>query len=87
VVRLYPDISPEEEEALLERYRQMSPFEKIQEVLRLNQMAFEEEAARIRAQYGPDTTDWEVRLRILSRQVDRETMIKGFGWDPEVKEY
>jgi|tagenome__1003787_1003787.scaffolds.fasta_scaffold19928430_2 hypothetical protein len=76
----------EDEEAMLERYRQMSPWEKIQEVERLNQLAFEEEAARIRTQYGPDTTDWEVRLRILSRQVDRETMIKGFGWDPEAPE-
>ena len=87
MVRLWPDISPEAEEALLEHYRQMSPIEKIQDVQRLNQIAFEEEAARIRARYGPDTTDREVRLRILSRQVDRETMIKGFGWDPEVQGY
>jgi hypothetical protein len=25
----------------------------------------------------------DVRLRILSRTVDRETLIKSFGWDPE----
>jgi hypothetical protein len=80
-------VPEEDEEAMLERLRQMSPQEKMQEIIRLNKIAFEEEAARMRVQYGAETTDRDVRLRILSRQVDRETMLKAFGWDPEIKGY
>ena len=80
-------VPEEDEEAYLERLRQMSPWEKLQEVQRLNQIAFEEEAAKMRSKYGAEISDREVRLRILSRQVDRETMLKAFGWDPEIKGY
>lgn len=37
--------------------------------------------ARIRGQY-PDADDTEVRLRLASLALGRETMLRVFSWDP-----
>lgn len=81
------DTPPEVEEFLLARYRSMSPREKLQRVLDLNQTVRELAAARIRAEHGPQTSERELRLRLVSLYLDRSTMIKAFGWDPEVQGY
>jgi hypothetical protein len=44
-------------------------------------------AARIRAEYGPDLSERELRLRLGALWLDRETMVRVFGWDPEVEGY
>lgn len=82
-----PDTPPEVEEILLERYRQMSPLEKLRQVFELNRMAQTMAATRIQARYGPDLSEQELRLRLAALWLDRETMIAAFGWDPEVKGY
>ena len=81
------DTSPEIEEIVLERYRQMSPFERLMQVFELNQMAQQMAALRIQAQYGPDLSERELRLRLAALWLDRELMIEAFGWDPEVEGY
>jgi hypothetical protein len=82
-----PDTPPEIEEIVLERYHQMSPFEKLMQVFELNQMAQSMAALRIQAQYGPDLSERELRLRLAALWLDRDLMIEAFGWDPEVKGY
>lgn len=78
----------EDEEAMLERYRRMSPMEKLQEVGELNRQAAEAELTRIKAQYGQDLSERELRLRLAAAiYLDRETMIEVYGWDPEVEGY
>jgi hypothetical protein len=81
------DTPPEIEEIVLERYRQMSPFEKLMQVFELNQMAQQMAALRIQAQYGPDLSERELRLRLAALWLDRDLMIEAFGWDPEIKGY
>lgn len=81
------DTPPEVEEILLEGYRRMSPREKLERVMDLNRAAREMAAARIRAQYGPDLSDRELRLRLAALWLDRETMVRAFGWDPEIQGY
>jgi hypothetical protein len=81
------DTPPEIEEIVLERYRQMSPFEKLMQVFELNQMAQQMAALRIQAQYGPDLSERELRLRLAALWLDRDLMIEAFGWDPEVEGY
>lgn len=81
------DTPPEIEEILLEGYRRMSPREKLERVMDLNRSAQEMAAARIRAQYGPDLSDRELRLRLAALWLDRETMVRAFGWDPEIQGY
>ena len=84
---LSADTPPEIEEILLERYRQMTPFEKLMQVFELNRMAQQMAALRLQAQYGPDLSERELRLRLAALWLDRETMIEAFGWDPEIEGY
>ena len=84
---LSADTPPEIEEILLERYRQMTPFEKLMQVFELNRMAQQRAALRLQAQYGPDLSERELRLRLAALWLDRETMIEAFGWDPEIEGY
>jgi hypothetical protein len=84
---LSADTPPEIEEVLLERYRQMPPFEKLMQVFELNRMAQQMAALRLQAQYGPDLPERELRLRLAALWLDRETMIEAFGWDPEIEGY
>lgn len=81
------DTPPEVEEILLEGYRRMTPTEKLARVMDLNRAAQEMALARIRATYGPDLSKREERLRLAALWIDRETMIRAFGWDPEVHGY
>jgi hypothetical protein len=82
-----PDTPLEVEEFLLARYRSMSPREKLHRVFDLNQTVRELAAARIRAEHGPQISERELRFRLVSLWLDRSTMIKAFGWDPEVQGY
>ena len=52
-----------------------------------DRMAQQMAAMRIQAQYGPDLSERELRLRLAALWLDRETMIEAFGWDPEAKGY
>lgn len=65
----------------------MSPGEKLRRVLELNRLVEAMAAARIRSQYGADISERELRLRLAALRLDRKTMIKAFGWDPEEKGY
>lgn len=82
-----PDTPPDIEERLIEAYRSMSPEERLMKVFDLNRAVQEMAAARIRDQYGPDLPERELRLRLAALWIDRETMIRAFGWDPEVEGY
>ena len=82
-----PDTPPEIEEIMLERYRQMSPLDRLRQVFELNYTAQSMAALRIQAQYGPDLSERELRLRLAALWLDRETMIEVYGWDPEVEGY
>ena len=76
------DTPPEVEEILLEGYRRMPPIEKLRQVFDLNRSAQQMAALRIEARYGPNLSERELRLRLAALWLDRETMIKAFGWEP-----
>jgi hypothetical protein len=81
------DTPPEVEAILIERYRRMTPLEKLWQVFDLNRTAQSMAAMRIEAQYGPNLSERELRLRLAALWLDRDTMIAAFGWDPEVEGY
>ena len=82
-----PDTPPEVEQRLVEEYRRMSPEQRLMMAMEMNRAVQEVAAARIRAQYGPDIPDRELRLRLAALWIDRETMVRAFGWDPQVEGY
>jgi hypothetical protein len=82
-----PDTPPEIEEMMLERYRRMSPGEKLRSVQELNRMVQLMALAGIRSRHGADLSERELRLRLAALWLDRETMIEVFSWDPEIEGY
>jgi hypothetical protein len=77
------DTQPAVEAILIEGFRRMSAAEKFSRVEALNNTVLEFAALRLRKKYG-DLSEHELRLRLASLWLDRETMIRVFGWDPEV---
>jgi hypothetical protein len=84
---LSSDTPPEIEEILLERYRRMTPQEKIAAVRDLNRTVLLMAVAGIRLRHGKEIPEPELSLRLASLWLDRETMIRLHGWDPEVEGY
>jgi len=37
----------------------------------------------VRAMY-PEASEREIFLRVAARRLDRETMVRAYGWDPEL---
>lgn len=83
---LFPDTDPQAEAILVEGYRRMPGWQKLQQVAALNHAAQQMAVARIRAQY-PRAGEREVQLRLASLWLDRATMIQAFNWDPEAEGY
>jgi hypothetical protein len=79
----YEDTDPKALEVFLQLHRDMTPGERVARVFELN--AFQEGLQRssVRSMY-PDADEHEVFLRVAARRLDRETMIKVYGWDPEL---
>ena len=78
----YSDTDPKALEVFLECQRRMTAAEKVQGILDLTQMVFDTAKAEIRRQH-PEIDEREVFLRAAARHLDRETMIRVYGWDPE----
>ena len=79
------DTTPKARAVLLDGFRRMSPARKMRRVLDLNRTLDRLARARILAQYGPDLSEREIRLRLAALRLPRHTMIEVFGWNPEVE--
>jgi len=77
------DTHPKIEAMMIEGYRAMTMAEKFARIQALNETVLQMAAARIKSQYG-DMSERELRLRLASLWLDRTTMIRAFGWDPDV---
>jgi hypothetical protein len=75
------DTEPEIDRLLLEGYRRMTPAEKLERVVDLNRTAEAMATLRLERTYGP-LDERERELRLAALRLDRETMIRVFGWDP-----
>jgi hypothetical protein len=80
---LSSDTTPVAHEVMVGLWRNMTPSRKMRIVLESNQMCDELALAGIRRQY-PAATEHEQRMRLAARRIDRDLMIKAFGWDPEL---
>ncbi len=77
----YSDTDPKALAVFLERQRNMTPLEKVEAVFELNEMLWQMAEANVRKLY-PEAGEREVFLRTAARHLDREIMIKAYGWDP-----
>lgn len=75
------DTSLEADALMFRFWRQASPAQKLRKVFGTGKMVNELVRAELRKRY-PDATPRELDLRLAARNLDRETMIRAFGWDP-----
>jgi len=80
------DTPPEIQKILVEGYRKMSPQEKMKRVSELNRSVLQMALARIRREYR-DISEQEEKLRLASLWIDKDLMIKVFGWNPQQEGY
>jgi hypothetical protein len=83
---LSPDTSPEVERIMIEGYRKMPAWRKLQQVGDLTQLVCQLAINDIRRRY-PLANEREVKLRLASRWLEPELMRKAFSWDPEKEGY
>jgi hypothetical protein len=74
------DTDPTVEAILIEGYRRMSPSQKLDRVRALTRAVQELALADIRRRH-PDADAREQALRLASRWIERDLMVRAFGWD------
>lgn len=80
------DLDPDTERVVVRAWRAMSAAEKVRLVCQLTDTARKFSLAGIRRRH-PGASEREVRLRLASFWLDRETMIRYFDWDTDVEGY
>lgn len=81
--RWYEDTSPEALEVFLRLHREMTPGQRVAHIFEMSAFSEGLQRSSVRSMY-PDANEREVCLRVAARRLDRETMIKVYGWDPEL---
>ena len=80
------DTPPEIEKILIEGYRQMPAWKKLQQVGEMTQFVLQLAMNDVRRRH-PQADEREIKLRLASRWLDPELMRKAFGWDVEKEGY
>jgi hypothetical protein len=78
----YSDTDPKAFEVFLASQRWMTPSENIRAVFERNRIIQALAEAQERENY-PQPDDRGVFLRVLARRLDRETMLRVYGWHPD----
>jgi hypothetical protein len=78
------DTPPVVERLLIEGYRRMTPAEKLGRVAALNRALEEVARARLRARYGPEVSEREMRLRLAALRLGTRVMTDVLDWDPRI---
>jgi hypothetical protein len=78
------DTSLEAERVMIEGYRRMPAWRKLQQVQELNELVQQLALNDIRRQH-PEESEREWRLRLAARWLEPELMRQAFGWNPEGK--
>lgn len=77
------DTAQEVDERMFALWRNATPGQKLRKVLGIGKMINDLVRSELRGRY-PGATPREIELRLASRNLDRETMIRAFHWDPEL---
>jgi hypothetical protein len=77
----YSDTSPKAFAVFIELWRQRTPAQKLEAVFDMTSMVLRLSEQGVRQRY-PAAGEHEVRMRAAALRLDRQTMIKVYGWDP-----
>jgi hypothetical protein len=76
------DTNPEPERVLIEIYRRMPAWQKLQQVSESTRMAEIVALADLRHRH-PQASPHELKMRLATRRLGAELMRKVYGWDPD----
>jgi hypothetical protein len=79
----YSDTDPKAMEVWLDLQRRMPAGQKLMAVLAASHLVLRMYEAGVRLQY-PEADDREIFLRVAARHLDRDLMIRAYGWDPDL---
>jgi hypothetical protein len=79
----YSDTDPRAMEVWLDLQRRMPPGEKFAAVLAASHLVLRMYEAGVRLQY-PEASEGEIFLRTAARHLDRDLMVRVYGWDPKL---
>ncbi|MCK6590510.1 MAG: hypothetical protein L6Q76_23340, partial [Polyangiaceae bacterium] len=74
------DTHPKVEAMLIEGYRKMSPSQKLERVRALTRTVQELALLDVRRRH-PNADEREQALRVASRWIEPDLMLRAFGWD------
>ena len=77
----FSDTDPKALQVFLDIHRKLPAARKVEMVFEMTEMVLAAAKAGVRMQY-PNADEREVFLRATARRLDRETMIRVYGWDP-----
>ncbi len=77
----YPDTDPKALKVFIDLQRKMTPGEKIDAVFQSNELVWRMAEGRER-ELHPEAGEREIFLRLAARHLDRETMMRVYGWYP-----
>jgi hypothetical protein len=80
------DTDPAAERVMIELARATPDWKKLQQVVAIKDMCRQLAKCGITERY-PGASENEVRLRVYALELDRDTMIEVYDWDPRVKGY
>ena len=80
------DTHPKIEAFLIEGYRKMTPAQKLERVRSLTRAVQELALLDVRRRH-PDADEREQALRVASRWIEPELMVRAFGWDVRSEGY
>lgn len=80
------DTDPETERVIIELACAMPDWKKFRQIAALSEGCRRLAMAGLRDRY-PNASEEELRKRFAALMLDRETVIKMFGWDPEIEGY
>jgi hypothetical protein len=79
----YEDTDPAALEVFIELYRRMTPGQRMTRVFELTEFQASLQRASVRSMY-PDASEREIFPRVAARRLDRDTMIRAYGLDPDL---
>ncbi|HKP86807.1 MAG TPA: hypothetical protein VJZ26_11955 [Blastocatellia bacterium] len=80
------DTDPETERIMIELARAMPDWKKIEQVFSMIETTRALARAGLRDRY-PEASEEELKKRLAALVLDRETVMKVYGWDPEKEGY
>ncbi len=77
---VFSDTHPEIERRMIEGIRRMSPAQKLEAISRMGRFMRGAAYAQVRRRY-PGASEHECWMRVISRVIPADLMLKAYGWD------